>query len=206
MAADIGRIVSELISFRSLLGKRVLSVGAGGGQFVGLYREAREVVALDNDPSALDALRERVRLEGLENRVTPLLGDLLLLPEEEKYDLLLFEFSLHEMGDPEVALKKACTLASEVLVADHDPSSPWASLVGEGEKVARAWRGVRNRGALLEVAHGGEQIFSSKEELLRRVAPLGPEVQGNARAWAEREGLRIPMVYRFALLKGLSGS
>jgi len=206
MAADIGRIVSELSSFKSLLGKRVLSVGAGGGQFVDLYRGAREVVALDSDPSALEALRERVRSEGLENRVTPLLGDLLLLPERGAYDLLLFEFSLHEMGDPEEALEKASSLASEILVADHDPSSPWASLVGEGEKVARAWRGLRNRGALLEVAHRGEQLFSSKEELLRRVAPLGPEVLQNARAWAEREGLRIPMVYRFALLKGLSDS
>ncbi len=53
MATDIRQLTDNLRSFHDLRGRVILSVGAGGGQFLDAYRDAAKIVAVDSDPAAL---------------------------------------------------------------------------------------------------------------------------------------------------------
>jgi len=60
MPTDLDLIVANLTSFHDFSGKIVIHVGAGGGQLIGYAASCRKVVAVDNDPSALERLEQRV--------------------------------------------------------------------------------------------------------------------------------------------------
>ena len=130
MAADYGKMVADLLAFYDFEDKLILTVGAGGGQLIEYGRTARKVLALDNDAAALDKLRENLRISGLEDKFEPVLGDFLSV--ELKADVVLFEFSLHEMADPGAALERARRLAPAVVVFDHGPGSLWSYVASEG--------------------------------------------------------------------------
>jgi hypothetical protein len=62
-------------------------------------------LALDNDATAIQKIRENLKKVGLEDKFTPILGDFY-----EAYlndDAVLFEFCIHEMSDPKAAVRCA---------------------------------------------------------------------------------------------------
>jgi predicted RNA methylase len=200
MSADYKKMVADLLEFFDLKDRTVLSVGAGGGQLIEYGRAARHVLALDCDPAALDRLRASLKTAGLEDRFEPVLGDFFTV--ERAADVVLFEFSLHEMGDPGAALERARRLAPAVVVFDHGPGSLWSYLAAEEDKVVTAWAAVCRCPVRKTRIHDGAQVFASFEELRDKVKDQGPTSLARIERYRGRTGLRIPFTYGLALVEG----
>jgi hypothetical protein len=200
MAADYKRMVADLLAFYDLKDKTILSVGAGGGQLIEYGRKARRVLALDNDEPALDRLRENLRSAGLEDKFEPVLGDFFVA--DLKADVVLFEFSLHEMADPAAAVERGRGLAPAVIVFDHGPGSPWSFIAGEEDKVAASWAALDRFPAIRTRMHEGTQVFGTYEELYQKVKGQGEPSLTRIEAYRGRTGIRIPMTYGLALIDG----
>ena len=108
MATDIKRLINNLLEFYDFENKAILSVGAGGGQLIEYGRHAKHVTAIDNDKAALDKLKQNLIASGLDDKFTLVHSD--FYAADFKADLLLFEFCLHEMEDPEAAIRRALTM------------------------------------------------------------------------------------------------
>jgi 2-polyprenyl-3-methyl-5-hydroxy-6-metoxy-1,4-benzoquinol methylase len=89
----------------------VADFGCGTGVLsVSIARWAKRVVAIDNNPAALDRARERAAREGARN-ITFLQEDLhrLSLPDGRK-DLVVLSQSLHHVEDPRAVLREAARI------------------------------------------------------------------------------------------------
>jgi len=198
MATDIDAVLANLLGFYRFDDKTMLAVGAGGGQLAGYGRVARKVIAVDSDGAALAALAERTRLLGIEDRFVLVDRDFLAVTESA--DVVLFEFSLHEIADPGAALAHAVTLAPDIVVIDHAPGSAWAHDVDETEKVAASWAAVAARGTRRTQDFDAVQRFASYQELFDKVKGQGAEAIRRIEQWRRCAGITIPMAYRIALL------
>ena len=198
MAADIHQLIANLLAFYDFRDKTVLSVGAGGGQFIEYGRAARKVVAVDNSKEALAALKESLSRAGLEEKFALVHSDFLQC--EEKGDVVMFEFCLHEMPDPGAALAHARKLAADVLVMDHLPESPWAYAVTEEEKAAGSWRALRLLPLRKFQKYDAVQFFKNYEELRQKVSVMGEAAIRRTQPFTGRTDFIIPMAYGFALL------
>ncbi len=198
MAADITRILSDLLDFYDFAAKRIIAVGAGGGQLAEYGRSAAEVIAVDVDPSALEQLGQRLGGLGLDGRFTLRQADFLEVADTG--DVVVFELSLHEMADPGRALDHAARLAPDVVVLDHAMGSSWAYHVVEEGKVANAWAAVVARGpARLRTGHT-TQRFASYDELVAKVSSQGELAIQRATVWQGRTDIVIPLGYSLALI------
>lgn len=200
MAADYGRMVADLLAFYDFTGKSILAVGAGGGQLIEYGRSARRVLALDSDASALARLRESLKAAKLEDKFEPRLGDFFAV--ELKADVVLFEFSLHEMADPRAAVGRARDAAPDVVVFDHAPGSLWSYLGGEEDKVVAAWAAVCRHPVVKTRIHEGEQAFSAFEDLYQKVKGQGATDLARIERYRGQTGIRIPFTYGLALVEG----
>jgi SAM-dependent methyltransferase len=198
VATDVRQVVENLRAFHDLGGRAVLTVGAGGGQFLGLYAEARTVVAVDSDPAALRQLEAAVTARGLAERFELVEGD--FFEVDRRADVVVFEFCLHEMPDPAKALARARALAPEVVVFDHAPGSAWAHYTAEEEKVLRSTRAIEACGLRRRTDFHGEQRFRDHGELREKVAPQGLLAIERIAPFRDRQDIVIPMGYLAALL------
>ncbi len=177
MATDYEAVVRNLLDFYDFEGKRVIDVGAGGGQLIGYARVVRSVLAVDNDAAALKTLGERLRAAALEDKFECRLADFLHVRDGEGADVVLFEFSLHEIPGPAEALAHALELAPDVVVMDHRPDSAWAWFVCEEDKARDAWRAIDERHPHDVVVRTRyvdcEQFFHDFGELAAKVGPRG---------------------------------
>src|SRR5258708_675064 len=114
VATDLDEIVRNLTSFYDFTGKTVAAGGAAGGQLAESLRAACGVIAIDRDEAALERLLVRARERSLAERFTLVPHDLLAV--HPRGDVVLFEFCLHEMSDPQRALGHAAGLAPDLLV------------------------------------------------------------------------------------------
>lgn len=200
MAADYRKMVADLLAFYDLEDKTILSVGAGGGQLVEYGRTARRVLALDSDEPALDKLRENLRSAGLEDKFEPVLADFFVA--DLKADVVLFEFSLHEMADPAAAVERARGLAPAVVVFDHGPGSPWSFIAGEENNVAAIWAALDRFPVIRTRMFEGTQVFGTYEELYQKVKGQGEPSLTRIDAYRGLTDIRIPMTYGLALIGG----
>ena len=200
MAADYGKMVADLLEFYDFKDKLILTVGAGGGQLIEYGRAARKVLALDSDAQALEKLRENLRIAGLEDKFEPVLGDFLSV--ELKADVVLFEFSLHEMADPRAALERARRLAPAVVVFDHGPGSLWSYMAGEEDKVVAAWAAVCRFPVEKTRMYDGVQVFPGYEELFQKVKGQGEISLARIEKYRGQTGIRIPFTYGLASIEG----
>ncbi|MEW6336846.1 MAG: class I SAM-dependent methyltransferase [Acidobacteriota bacterium] len=198
MAVDVHAVLRNLLEFYDFRGTTVLSVGAGGGQLAEYGRTAKRVVAVDHDPDALRALAERLAERGLADRFELLAADVLAV--ERRADVVLFEFSLHEMSDPAAALGHAAALAPDVVVLDHAEGSTWAWHVVEEDKLAVAARAIAARGTRRSLRVETVQRFATYAELTDKVGVQGGEALRRAEPFAGRSGFEIPMAYRLDLI------
>jgi SAM-dependent methyltransferase len=142
VATDIQQIVANLHAFYDFAGRTVVAVGAGGGQLIEYARPARRVIAVDvdQDKTGIERLAARVLECGLADRYTLVKDDFLTV--QPCGDVVLFEFCLHEMADPERALRHAGDLAADVLVIDPTPPPH----LGRGTPLRKAkWRQAGRR-------------------------------------------------------------
>lgn len=200
MAADYKKMVADLLAFYDLGDKTVLSVGAGGGQLIEYGRTARKVLALDSDAQALEKLCETLEAAGLEDRFEPILGDFFAI--DLKADVVLFEFCLHEMADPDAAIERARALAPAVVAFDHWPGSVWSFLGAEEDKVAAGWAALRRFPVIKTQKHETVQVFGGFEQLYQRVKSQGKTSLARIAAYKGQTDIRIPMPYGLALIEG----
>ncbi len=198
MATDIAIVRANLTGFYDFRDKATVHVGAGGGQFIGYAINARQVVAVDSDPAAVACLETAIRALGLAGRFTVRRQGFESVAD--RGDVVLFEFCLHEMADPDALLQHARTLAPEILVIDHAPGSRWAWYTAETEKVARSWSAVERAGIRREQLYSGWQRFADGEALLQRIESLGEPAVSRALAHAGAAPVQIEMTYRIAVL------
>ena len=198
MATDIQQIVRNLWNFYDFTDRIVVSVGAGGGQLVEYARPASRVIAVDRDAAALARLTARLLECGLSDKFTLVASD--LLDVRPRGDVLLFEFCLHEMAEPERALAHARELAPDVVVIDHAAGSRWSWCAVEDGEVEAGWRAV-DRGAIRrqETVEAFQQ-FADYAELEAKLASQGPESRKRIGPYRGQRAISIPMPYRLALL------
>ena len=198
MATDYKRIIRNLLDFIDLSGRVVVAVGAGGGQLIEYGRPAAKVIAVDQDPVALDVLREKLAQAGLADKFD--LVQSAFLDFREKADVVLFEFCLHEMPDPSAALAHARTLAPAVVVMDHWPGSEWAFIGAEEDKATEAWASIVSSRPERVVSFEASQVFSGFEELWQKVHGQGERSLARIERFKGLSDISIPMSYGFALL------
>lgn len=77
-------------------GERVVDVGAGSGilAIAAIKLGASEVVAIDVDEQAIPIARENIRINGVEDRVRVICGEL-LDPVDDKYDIIVSNIAAH---------------------------------------------------------------------------------------------------------------
>jgi hypothetical protein len=211
MATDLPLLVATLRGGYSFQDKTVCSVGAGGGQLLEVYRDAAAIAAVDIDAEALRRLEGALGAGGLRDRAQ--LFRLDFLEYRHPAEVVVFEFSLHEMADPGCALRHARTLAPDIVVFDHHPQSPWAWQVCEEDKARRSLAALeaeedkaRRSLAALE-AFGirsrrdfrGLQVFAGRSDLEDRVRPQGEDALRRAAVFPAAGPIRIPMDYYLAL-------
>ena len=198
MATDLEQIVRNLTSFYDLTGKKVVVIGAGGGQLVEFVRPARHVIAVDKIGVALEKLAARLQECGLADKFKLQRSD--VLDVGERADVVYFEFCLHQISDPAQALEHAGTLAPDLLLIDHAPGSPWSWYAAEDLQVEAAWQAVEHRTIRRQHTVLGEQRFPDYAALEARLAAQGPLCLERIDSHRGQGPIAIPMPYRLALL------
>jgi SAM-dependent methyltransferase len=198
VATDVADIVSRLTAFYDFTDRTIVAVGAGGGQLAEYARGAARVIAVDPDVAAMDRLRAAVDAKGLIERYTFLRDDFRAV--RPRGDVVLFEFCLHLLPDPECALVHASQLAPDVVVLDHAPGSQWMWCASEESGVAEAWSAVARRDLRRTLDVRATQRFRDFSELEARLAaqpsPSGERIVTHR---GQRD-IAIDMPYRLALI------
>lgn len=193
MATDIKKLIGNLTAFYDFAGKTIISVGAGGGQLIEYGRNAKKVYAVDNDLSAIKRLEENLTKSGLSDKFETIHSD--FYDVKIKCDVVIFEFCLHEMVDPEKAILHAKSLGENVVVIDHWTESDWAYYVDEKEKVFASWGAINKFKSIKKEVHESVQIFADYEELYQKVKIMGEVSISRIAPFKEQVNLTIPMSY-----------
>src|SRR5262245_57423141 len=197
MATDLAGIVTALTSFYDFAGRTIVSVGAGGGQLVEYARRAERVFAVDPDGPALERLRARLEQAGLGPRFTLVWDDILAV--HPRGDVVVFEFCLHLLPDPERALVHAAQLAPDVVVIDHARGSRWMWCAAEDAGVAAAWAAVERRSVKRTLDVAGLQRFADFEELEAKLLAQPPASRDRIAGHRGQRDIVVDMPYRIAL-------
>ena len=198
MATDYSKLSENLSRFYDFAGKVVLFVGAGGRQLLDPAEPTRKLIAIDKDIGALGQLEKDLAAKGLEDSVELVGGrfeEVALLG-----DVAYFEFCLHEMNDPDRALRHARSLSPDIVVYDHSPGSEWIYYGAEEDKVSRSSAAMERFGIRRRQAFYAEQRFGNFAELLGKVGPQGPLAIERAQRFAGATDIVIPMNYELDLL------
>jgi hypothetical protein len=199
MAVDLERIVGTLTDFYDFSDKTVVAVGAGGGQLAAYGRAARQIIAVDPDREALGRLVARASELGFPERVSPIADDWLNVNPHG--DVVLFEFCLHLMENPGLALAHANGLAADVVVIGHAPHSPWSWCAVEERGVALAWDAATKRGVRRQIDLEAFQSFTDYSELEAKLAGQGSTSRERIEPNRGKRHFSIPMPYRIALVQ-----
>lgn len=195
---DINQIIENLLNFYDFKNKKIISVGAGGGQFVEYARQALHVIAIDNDNVALSKLNDSLQKSGLINKFTLIHSDFIQL--YQKADVVMFEFCLHEMINPELAINHAITMAPCVLITDHSSDSEWAYIVDEREKVQKSWNTLNKFNIVQQKHFNTVQFFHNYDELFQKVQIQGKNTINRIEKFKNANDFTIPMRYNFTLI------
>jgi len=198
MAADYQQMVQNIREFYSFSGKKVLAVGAGNGPLTDLVLEARKLIVIDKDPTAISQWQGQIAAERLQDRVDVIHAD--FCETSPRGDVVYFEFCLHEMNDPGQALRHALTLAPEVLVFDHLPDSEWAFHAAEEDKVRRSTDALADFACTRRQEFRTEQRFPEYQQLVEKVSCQGKVALQRAQRYRGAADIAIPMTYGLTLL------
>ncbi|MBP7461682.1 MAG: hypothetical protein KBA26_10375 [Candidatus Delongbacteria bacterium] len=199
MAVNIDEMINNLLEFYSFDNKTIISVGAGGGQFIEYGRRSKRVIAIDNSLPALTALEKALQSKCLTDKFTLIHSD--FYQTDVKGDVVLFEFCLHEMEDSIRAIDHALTMAPCVVVSDHWPESEWAYIADEREKVIHSWGGLERFTFQKIQRYDTHHYFLDYQELLMKVKVQGETSIRRIESYRGRINITIPMSYGFAMIK-----
>jgi SAM-dependent methyltransferase len=197
MTTDVHQIATNLAEFYDFGGRIVIDVGGGGGQLIDYANGARKVIAVDHDPTALARLAARVRERGLDESFILLNSPFLEVGTAG--DVVVLEFCLHMMADPERAVAHARRLAPDVVVIGHAPASPWSWCAAEDEGVEAAWNAVAAVGVRRQRDFMASQRFADYAELEAKLAGCAAESLARIQGRRGQVDIMIPMPYRVAL-------
>ncbi|MFZ2054644.1 MAG: methyltransferase domain-containing protein [Candidatus Aminicenantales bacterium] len=200
MATDVPKIIQNLLAVYDSSGRTIIVVGAGSGQFIEYGRRAAQILALDSDAEAIRLLRENLKKAGLEDRVTPILGD--FYESVLKGDAVLFEFCLHEMSDPQAAIRHAQTMAPDIVIIDHWPDSEWSYYTAEAEKVRVSWEALESFPLRKKQSYGAVNFFNDYDELYLKLKVQGELSLARIEKFRSKKNIAIPISYGIALIQG----
>jgi len=198
MAVDLEKMINNLLDFYDFKDKIVLSIGAGGGQFYEYAFTTKHVLAVDNDKVALESLRDSVEKEKLLDKFTLIHSDFYNMKEEG--DLLMFDFCLHEIPGPEKAIHYALIMSSNIIINDHWPSSEWAYIADEDEKVRKSWEAIEKFKIRKIQRYDTFQFFHNYDELFYKVKGQGDNSIKRIVKYKDKKDFKIPMSYGLALI------
>lgn len=200
MATDYMQMVKNLLAFYNFENKKIVCIGAGGGQFIGYGQSAKRIIAIDCDKGALDQLRQAVDKNNMSNKYEFMHADFLMMDLDIHGDAVLFEFCLHEIADPAEAINRALKLADDVVIVDHGLESEWAYHVAEEEKVKISWGVVNRFNVLRHQEHSAVHRFNNYDELLAKVESQGNIAVQRIEKFKDSLDISIPITYEFALI------
>ena len=198
MATDIKKMIENLLEFYDFNNKTIISVGAGGGQFIEYGRTSQQVIAIDHDKEALNKLEESLKKTQFMDKFTLIHSDFYLV--NKKGDVVMFEFCFHEMKNAEAAINHALTMAPNILINDHWPDSEWAYIVDEKEKVINSWEVLKKFHLKKVQRHDTVQFFHDYGELFQKVQVQGENSINRISRYKDKKDFTIPMSYGFALI------
>ncbi len=198
MIKNIQQIIQDLLEFYDFKDKTVISVGAGGGQFIAYARVAKHVVAIDNDAYALEKLRENIFKHKLSEKFTLIhsnFSDITI-----KGDVVLFEFCLHEMNNLQAMLECGKRAAKDIVIADHGVDSRWAYVADETEKAKNSWNYIWKNKIQKSITYKTSQYFENYSELYEKIKNQGINSIKRIEKYKECSKIEIPMEYTFAFI------
>lgn len=198
MAADHALLTRSLSGFYDFAGKVVLLVGAGHGQLLDPTISAKKLIAVDHDLAALREFQTKFSALPAKTPIEVFHGKFEKVTDPA--DVVYFEFCLHEIADPFAALKRARTLAPDVVVFDHSPSSKWIFYAAEEALVRRSASAMQNFGIRRSAFIRTTQTFRTGAELLSKVSAQGPVAVSRAERFVNSTDFAIPMMCELALL------
>ena len=198
MVVDRDDLSANLARFYDFTGKTVLYVGAGGGQLLGPASGIRDVVAIDSDAKSLEGLRResRSKWKGVAIRFVPRGFESV----DIRGDVAYFEFCLHEMSNPRMAIDRARLLAPDVVVMDHLPESKWIFYGAEEAQVLKSFKAIESAGIRSQKRFRTEQRFKDYGELAARLAGQGDLSLQRAASLKGAKDIKIQMDYGLFLL------
>ncbi len=197
MAIDLQKMINNLLAFYEFDNKKVLSIGAGG-QFYHYGVKAKEVIAVDSDKAALNFLKDSIEKENLTEKFTLIHSDFYKFKDHG--DVLMFDFCLHEIPNPEKAIQHALTMSSDIVINDHWPSSEWAYITDEEVKATNSWKAIENTNPRIIKKIDTLQFFQDFEELYNKVKVQGERTIQRIEKYKGMENFNIPMSYGLALI------
>lgn len=198
MAVDLDKMIKNLLDFYDFKDKVVLSIGAGGGQFYEYAFATKHVIAVDQDLTGLESLKACIEKENLSEKFTLIHSDFYKFKEHG--DVVMFDFCLHEIPQPEQAILRALTMSPEVLINDHWPESEWAYLVDEDEKVRKSWEAIKKFKVRKIQRFDTFQSFQDYDELFNKVKVQGNNSIKRIQQYKGRKHFNIPMSYGLVLI------
>jgi tRNA G37 N-methylase Trm5 len=201
LATDITAIMQHLNTFYDFGGKVIIHVGAGGGQFLEYARNAKKVMAVDNNAAAIEKLYESIHTMHLNHIYTVLQAD--YYEVDVKGDVLFFEFCLHEMVDPRKALEKGSAIAEDIVIIDHGLGSEWKYYTNEVEKIEKSWAASESIGIKKKETYSAVQFFNNYDELYKKVSSQGEISIARIKKFTDQTSITIPMTYTIALLRNV---
>ncbi len=200
MSTDLRKMVRNLQEFYDFTDKVVLSVGAGGDNFYEYAFPAWHVIAVDHDVEGLKRLKESLLKGGMLEGFTLVHADFYAFQAEG--DLLMFDYCLHEIPDPEKAIRHALTMSTAILINDHWIFSEWAYITHEEVKTKRCWEAIEKFNIQKMRRYDTFQCFRDYEELSQKVKDQGIHSMHRIQKYKGMRNIQIPMSYVFVLIEG----
>ncbi len=198
MVVDRNGLTANLTEFYDFRGKSVLYVGAGRGQLLPPNSGVRSVVAIDCDGKSLQVFRREAKSKwaGIPVRFVPRKFETV----DARGDVVYFEFCMHLMEDPQYTLRRARSLAPDVVVMDHLPGSEWVYYWAGEDAVRRSTQTVESFGPRRSKKFTAEQRFEEWEALADRLSEEGEESRRRVLELKGAKDIRMRMDYGLFLL------
>ena len=198
MMRDIDQIIRNLLNFYNFNNKNIISVGAGGGQFIEYGRVAQKVYAIDNDLNALKQLEKTLKLQNITEKFELIHSDFKNV--KLKGDVVLFEFCFHEMQEHISTINHALKMSKDIVITDHDINSEWAYYVEEEVKATQSWNAAETFPILKNEVIETKQYFEDYTQLYNKVHIQGETTINRIKKFKDQKKFSIPMKYRNAYI------
>jgi SAM-dependent methyltransferase len=163
--AELPQLVDDLSH-----GGRVLDIHCGGGRWlIAMARRflALELVGIELEADSVERARANVAAAGLADRIDIRHGDVTTIGQTEEFDLAYFQYALHQLRDPVMALRSAWAAlrpTARLLVLDWSlPSTLDDFRTRQGELIAGVQLDELYQGTALATREAVQAWFTSAD-------------------------------------------